>query len=314
MHSPSPIFAADQVMRTFPWWFGFIVAGVHFWYVTVPAALGLLLLAWYGAGLPGGLRWICLGAGVLLALPVLMAGLMYVLQTVEAARYWRRLDRAETIAGVELPAGSRIRFADKAHTQLISVDLPDVTEILGIRLVGRLTRYDTWDDAGPVWSGTLAEDQVVNGIPCRAGYFTFDKFGTIFDTHGTVHKFGLAATHEFFRLSFPRGTAVRRGNARRSWSFLLPADAGLAIPMLATTAPPGVTLDIADDGRLEKIGSGHGQIITVRGLPLTTGNFRLRDNQVISELAEPSLVAGEMLPAGTGVSVDLSTGDIVPRR
>ena len=55
----------------------------------------------------------------------------------------------------------------------------------------------------------LAEDQMVKGIPCRAGYFTFDKFGTIFDTSGSVHTFGLAAPHGFFGLHFPEGTAVR---------------------------------------------------------------------------------------------------------
>jgi hypothetical protein len=298
-------------MRRFPWWFGFVVAGVHFWYATIPAAVALLLLGWYGG--PGGLRWIGFSVGALLTLPFLMAGLMYALQSIEEARRWRTLTRAETIAGVGLPAGSRVRFADRAHTKLISVDLPGASNILGIRLVGRLTRYVTWDDVGPVWSGTLAEDQSINGIPCRAGYFT-DKFGTILDTTGTVHKFGLAASHDFFGLHFPKGTAIRRGSATRPWSFLLPADSGMDLPVLATTAPPGVTLHVADDGRLERIGSGHGQIIIVHGLPLSTGDFRLHDDQVIAALAEPSLVGGEMLPIGTSVLVDLPTGDIIPRR
>jgi hypothetical protein len=218
------------------------------------------------------------------------------------------------IAGIELPPGSRIRFADKAQTKLISIDLPNSTAILGIRLVGRLTRYETWDDVGPVWSGTLAEDQTIGGIPCRAGYFTFDKFGTIFDTDGTVHKFGLAAPHEFFGLHFPRGTAIRRGSATRPWSFLLPADSAMDIPVLATRAPGGVTLSITNDGRLDGIGSGHGQIITVRGLPLNSRDFRLHDDQIIAEVAEPCLVDGEILPAGTSVLLDLPTGDVVPRR
>lgn len=189
-----------------------------------------------------------------------------------------------------------------------------MTEILGIRMVGQLTRYDTWDDVGPVWSGTLAEDQGVNGVPCRAGNFTFDKFGTIFDSNGNVHKFGLAASHEFFGLHFPRGTAIRRGSATRPWSFLLPADAGMNIPILATTAPEGVTLTIADDGRLEAIGSGHGQVITVRGLPLSSTDFRLHNDRVIAELAEPAVIGGEMLPAGTSILLDLRTGDVIPRR
>ncbi len=299
-------------MRRFPWWFGFVVAGVHFWYVTIPAAAALLLLGWHAG--PGVLRWTCFGAGALLMLPFAMASLMYMLQSIEEARRWRTLADAEVIAGLALPAGSRIRFADKANTNLISVDLPGATEILGIRMVGRLMHYDKWDDVGPVWGGTLAGDQTVKGIPCRAGYFTFDKFGTIFDADGTVHKFGLAADHGFFGLNFPRGTAIRRGSAMRSWSFMLPADREIYVPVLAATAPGGVTLTIANDGRLDSIGSGHGQIITVRGLPLSSTDFRLHDDQVIAVLAAPSLVGGEMLPAGTSVLLDLPTGDIVRRQ
>jgi hypothetical protein len=299
-------------MRGFPWWFGIVVAGVHFWYVTAPTALALLLLGWYGG--PGGLRWICLSGGVLLTLPFLMAGLMYVLQSVEEAGRWRTLARAETIAGVALPAGSRVRFADKAHTRLISIDLPDTTGILGIRMVGQLTRYETWNDGGPAWSGTLAEDQTIDGIPCRAGYFTFDKFGTVFDTTGIPLKFGLAASYDFFGLHFPKGTAVRRGNAKEPWSFLLPADSEMNIPVLNTTAPGGVTLYVTDDGELDHIGSGHGQIIVVHGLPLSSRDFRVHDDQVIAELAEPFLIVGETLPAGTSILIDLPSGDVVPRR
>jgi hypothetical protein len=297
-------------MHAFPPWFWFVVAGVHFWYVTAPMAVALLLLGWYGATWLGALRWIALGAGAVLTLPFLMSAIMYAVQSFEAARRWRTLDHAETVADVALPARSRIRFADRAHTEFISVELPGVTDILGARFAGQLTRYDRWDDVGPVWSGTLAEDQVVNGIPCRAGYFTSDKFGTILDINGMVHKFGLAAAHEFFGLNFPPGTSVRRGNANRPWSFLLPADRGVFVPILATTAPGGVTLEIADDGRLDNIGSGHGQIIRVVSLPLNSMHFRLQGDQVISELAEPSAIAGETWPAGTGVVIDLATGEV----
>ena len=247
-----------------------------------------------------------------MALPFPAAAVLYALQSIEAARYWRTLDREETLADVRLPAGSCVRFADKAHANFISVDLPCVTEIRGIRVVGRLTRYDQWDDVGPVWSGALAEDQPVNGLPCRAGYFTFDKFGTVFDDRGTVHKFGLAASHEFFGLNFPSGTAIRRGNTSRPWQFLLPADAGGHVPALAIWVPPGVTLTVANDGRLKKIESGHGQTIMVRGLPLNSKNFRLHGDHVVSELAEPASIGGEMRPAGSGVVIDLPTGQVGP--
>ena len=58
------------------------------------------------------------------------------------------------------------------------------------------------------------------------------------------------------------------------------------------TAPPGVTLEVANDGRLERIGSGHGQTIVVRGVPLNSKNFRLQGDEVASELAQPFVVAG----------------------
>jgi hypothetical protein len=52
----------------------------------------------------------------------------------------------------------------------------------------------------------------------------------------------------------------------------------------------------------------------VHGLPLSSRDFRLHDDQIIAELAEPFLVGGEMLPAGTSVVLDLPSGDVVPRR
>jgi hypothetical protein len=52
----------------------------------------------------------------------------------------------------------------------------------------------------------------------------------------------------------------------------------------------------------------------VHGLPLSSRDFRLHDDQIIAELAEPFLVGGEMFPAGTSVVLDLPSGDVVPRR
>ena len=48
--------------------------------------------------------------------------------------------------------------------------------------------------------------------------------------------------------------------------------------------------------------------------PGRVGDLAARDDQVIAELAAPSLVGGEMLPAGTAILLDLPTGDVVPRR
>jgi TolB-like protein len=64
------------------------------------------------------------------------------------------------------------------------------------------------------------------------------------------------------------------------------------------------------DGLLEGISSGHEQTIVVRGVPFNSKNFHLQGKRVVSELAEPYFVAGEMRPAGTGVRIDLPTGNV----
>jgi hypothetical protein len=138
--------------------------------------------------------------------------------------------------------------------------------------------------------------------------FAFDKFGGIlFDDAGAVHRCTLATEHALFGLKFPPGTAVWRGSKSKVWTFLLPANAGVYIPALATMAPPGITLSLADDGRLESIGSGHGQTIIVCGVPLNSQRFKLHDELVVSELAEPFAVVGGMGPTGTAVRIDLAT-------
>jgi len=251
------------------------------------------------------------GAAALLALPFPAAAVAIVIAQIKAAANWRTLDRDETVAGLPLPAGSRICFGDKAHSSVVSIDLPHAINIGGMRLVGKLTRYDKWGDIREVWSGTLAEDQRVDGLPCRGGAGGPDKDSFVFDKDGIVQRCALAAAYEFFGLKLPPGTTMmERGNDNKPWTLMLPPDAGAYIAALATTAPPGVTLSVAFGGRLEGISSGHGQTIIVRGVPLNSKNFRLHDEQVVSELAGPFLVAGEMRPAGTEVRIDLPSGNV----
>jgi hypothetical protein len=297
-----------------PRWFWLAFFDVRYWFVTIPAATILAIVAWFGDDWLGALRWPIFGAVVLLALPfpavAVIFVIVFVVGKIRSAARRRTLDRDESVAGLELPAGSKIRFHDKAHVCVDSIDLPHVTDIRGMRLVGKLRRYDIWHDIGPVWRGTLAEDQCLDGLPCCARAPTWDEDGIVFDKDAVVQECTLAIRHELLGLNLPPGTTVRRGNDNRPWYFLLPSDLGVDIPALATTTPPGVTLFVANDGRLERIDSGHGQTIVVRGVPLNSMNFRLLGEQVVSELAEPLVLAGEMRPAGTRVRVDLPTGGV----
>jgi hypothetical protein len=294
-----------------PAWVLLAYADVKFWFVTIPLTTACALIGWYGAPWLGRLSWILIAAAIVLTLPYPAAAALVIFQRIDATRYWRTLDSAETIAGLPVPAGSKVRFADKKHAIPVSIELPHVTEICGLSLTGALRPWGRWGDAEGVWGGILATDQHLDGLPCRAGPYAFDSFGGIlFDVAGTVHRCTLATEHELLGLKLPPGTTISRGNERRPWSLLLPANAGVYLPALATTAPPGVTLSLADDGRLISIGSGHGQMILVRGVPLNSKAFKLLGTIVASELAERFAIAGEMLPVGTAVRIDLTTGTV----
>jgi hypothetical protein len=294
--SPGPIV-------NLPPWVWFIYFDVMFWFVSVPAAIALVLIGWYGADWLRGLRWVAFGTAALLALPFPIAGALVIFgeirSAIDLAGLQRTLDRDETIAGMPLPAGSTIRFRDKAHTSIGSIELPRATDVLGLRVVGNVD----WNDHSHVWSGTLAEDQEVYGWPCRAGLVEFDE-------RGVVQSCDLAAAHALLGFALPRGAHVTRGSAGKPWAIRLPADAAMAVPALATTAPAGVTLSIVSDGRVERITSGDGQTIVVRGVPLNSMNFYVRGDQVVAALADSFMVGGEMRPAETGVRIDLANGAI----
>jgi hypothetical protein len=286
-----------------PFWVVLAYFDVKFWFLTVPAAIALALAGWYGADWLRGLRWAAFGAAALLALPFPVVAAIMVVADVRSASQLaalqRTLDREETIAGLLLPAGSKILFRDKAHSSVASIDLPHASSIRGMQLAGTLD----WNDVSQLWSATLATDQPIDGWPCRAGPVEFDAAGI-------AQKCDLAAAHALLGFDLPPGTNVTRGNSGKPWNFRLPPDAELAVPALSTMAPAGVTLSVSSDGRLERITSGHGQTIAVRGVPLNSMNFYVRGDRVLAPLAEPFMVEGEMRPAGTGVRIDLPAGAV----
>jgi hypothetical protein len=250
------------------------------------------------------LRWVAFCAAALLALPVVVVGGFMIIDgiktTARLAALERLLDRDETVMGMALPAGSKVYFADTSRTKISWVELPGVADIRGVRLTGNVDRVD----GSRVWQGTLAEDQRLDGWPCHAGLVQFDD-------DGLVEECELAAGYELLGFTLPPGSTVSRGDAINPWKFRLPGDAGAVIPLLATTAPPGVTLFVESNGRLDRLNSGDGQAITVRGVPLNSMQLYVRDHEtVVAALAVPFIVAGELRPAGTGVRTNLLTGEV----
>ena len=286
----------------FPFWFiagYFVVVG---WYVSVPAIVVLGLVGCF-VDMARGWRVAAFGTAVLLSAPFVVYAVLAIIDNAKYKRFQaevhRTLDHDETVTGLALPAGSDIDFTDKSRTQIRSVRLPVVTDIRGVQVTGTLE----WQHFSRVWQSTLAGDQIVGGFPCAAGFITFDN-------DGAVYECKLAAAHAFLGFTLPPGTTVTRGADQAHWSLQLPDNAGLVIPALATTAPPGATLHVTDNGRLESASSGNGATMVVRGVPLDSMHLFVRGDRVVAPLKEPFTVAGEMRPADTGVSIDLTTGDV----
>ncbi len=261
-----------------PFWFWFIYFDVKLWFVTIPGAVLFLLIGWYGADWLRWLRWAAFAVAALLALPFPIAAAFVVFGEIRSAiarsTLERVLDKDETVAGLPLPAGSTVRFRDQDHSSVASIDLPRVTNIRGMSLAGPLL----WNMYSQVWSGTLAGDQRIDGWPCHAGPIEFGS-------DGTVRNCELAEAYTLLGFTLPPGTSVTRGKTNQPWAFRLPPDATLAVPELSTEAPAGVTLYVAENGRLERISSGHGQTIIVGGVPLNSMNFYVRGEDAVARLA-----------------------------
>jgi hypothetical protein len=285
----------------FPFWFiaaYFVVVG---WPVIVLAIVVLVFVGCF-VDMARGWRVAAFGAAALLSAPLVVYAVLTINDYATYNRYraetHRTLDHDETVAGLALPAGSEIEFTNKSRTHISLVRLSAVTDISGVRVRGILE----WQDFDRLWWSTLARDQIVGGFPCAADVIIFDK-------DGAVYKCKLAAAHAFLGFTLPPGTTITRTSDKVHWDLRLPGNAGLVIPALATTAPPGTRLYVTDNGRLERA-AGDGATMVVRGVPLNSTDVYFRGDHVVAALKEPFAVAGEMRPADTGVSIDLTTGDV----
>ncbi|MBI5260213.1 MAG: hypothetical protein HY852_00150 [Bradyrhizobium sp.] len=283
--------------------FSFASFVVSHWIFTVPAGIGLAVLGWRGAPWLGSFRWLAFGASALLAMPFVLAAFFAVRDEINAAtaraKYLRTLERDETVTGLPLYAGTRIWFADEAHTTIRSVELPRLTTILEVPFTGTVV----WSETVETWAGMLDADHSIGGWPCRRGWIEIGR-------DGTLRRCELASAHRFFDYELPADTKVSLLAANNAWNFSIPQDKGLAIKALSATAPGGISLQVSGEGRLKAIHSGTGQTIVVHGVRLNSMNVRFSEQAAFGEAAEPFVVAGEQQPAGTAVKIDLLDGTV----
>jgi hypothetical protein len=202
----------------FPFWVTagfFVVVG---WYVSVPAIVVLGVVGCF-VYMNRGWRVAAFGTAALLSAPLVVYAVLTINDNAKyrrlQAEQHRTLERDETVAGLALLAGSDIDFTDKSQTQIRLVRLPVVTDIRGVQVTGTLE----WQDFSHAWQSTLAGDQIVGGLPCAAGFITFDN-------DGAVYECKLAAAHAFLGFTLPPRTTLTRGADQAHWSLHLPDNAG----------------------------------------------------------------------------------------
>lgn len=280
----------------FPLWFSLLVLDAEYWPLTVPIALGLAVLGWFGS------KWLARIAFTVAVVVALPPAVYATNLAVDRLVYQRTIYRDQTVAGVPLYAGSKIRFWNHEQTVIDWIELPRVTDISGIPFTGTVWRSGGED--GPVrWDGTLAADQSIDGWPCSSGAVEING-------EGGLRRCELATPHAFFDYELPAGTTVNYNPANSTWSWFLPEDNGIALKVLFANAPGGINLQVTNDGRLTGIVSRIDKTVMVRGAPLSTMNINLSGDAVLGQLAQPFEIAGKQQPAGTPVRIDLVAGNV----
>ena len=294
----------SDIRLDIPAWVGLAVLGKLYWYALVPAGLVLGGIGWFGRALPMALRYAAWSGAGLCAAPLVLLLVVFAARGVERARQaaenralHRTLAVDETLGTQLLPAGAVLAFTDKTHSALLSVALPRPAPVAGILLEGTLQPIGRRE-----WAGTLARDQVIGDWPCRAGDLWFTP-------EGVVTRCTLAASHLLAGYDLPAGTASRRDPATCVWEFLLPQDGpALRIAALGSDLPPGSTLVLAASGAPSRLYVPHESRMVIAGVALHD-HIILDGTGLTGELAEPTLVAGVMLPTETVVRLDLATGE-----
>lgn len=200
----------------------YVILGVKYWYISLP--LGLLLSGITIFAKSQG-TWVrvssSLGA-LFFLIPFIGYGLFSL--KIEMKQRDRRQEREAhswvlkepvTVAGVDVPAGSKIYYNtwftmnQKRQATLDDIETFEFsapTNIFGVVVTGRFHKVDY------SWEGTLHGNQMIDGWPCKGKIAITDKSKLIECT--------LSRDHEVFGHRLPAGTEIEL--KPWSWSFTFP--------------------------------------------------------------------------------------------
>ncbi|MCD9007538.1 hypothetical protein LDO31_15085 [Luteimonas sp. XNQY3] len=172
-----------------PWEWYLVIVGLG-WWLCLPAGLLAAWLAWRRRPLPPAWRAVAAVLALLLLGPLACFALSWIDDWHDGRQYARRtwhLDHAATVAGLDLPAGSRVQLApsfDPARRaqarpgDIARIELAQPVPLFGALLEGRLAYGDDR------WIGTLPSPQRVQGLACMPGPIAFRDTGDLWHCQG----------------------------------------------------------------------------------------------------------------------------------
>jgi hypothetical protein len=230
------------------------------------------------------------------------AGWTYYLQTLTEHDEYRVLSHPEVVYGVPLPAGAQVNFRKWARrVQWATFRTPQTVQ--GVEYQDQVNFCHQ-----RVCSGTLARDQEIQGLPCRAQ--TVVNFSEI---TGRLTECTLAKTFVRQVVTWPAGTTVRIG-AERGDAYLPPAGAE-PIRVAGLLVHWGLIVWLMPDGHIRELDRnqslpGADTRLEVGGIVLQSDQYRFAADGTIhgGVLAQAAMINGKSVKAGEPVMISASTG------
>ena len=188
----------------------------------------------------------------------------YYLQTLIEHDQYRVLSKPEVVYGVPLPAGAQLDYRKWARRlQWVIFRAPQ--SIQGVEYVDQVNFCGQ-----RVCSGTLARDQEIQGLPCRAQ--------TVADySETTGHLTECTLAHSFVRqgVTWSTGTTLRIGSDKND-SYLLPAGTD-PIRVNGLLVHWGLIVWLTPDGRIREL--DRNQSLPDADTRLEAGSIQLKSDQ-----------------------------------
>lgn len=220
---------------------------------------------------------------------------LYYLQVLTEQDRYRTLSESTVMYGVPLPAGAQVNYRRWAR-RVQGATLPKPQTIDGVEYVAQVTFCGR-----RVCSGTLARDQEIQGLPCRAQ--TEIRYS---EQAGVVTACTIARPFLRQGVEWPAGTTFASGPVN---SYLLPAGAQ-PVPVKGLLVHCGLTVELTPGGQVSEIHRNQSRpaadtLLEVGGILLKSDEYRFSPDGKIAGgvLARAAVIDGKLTRAGEAVTI-----------